>query len=62
MWQFGSSIIDRVRTDTRGAAMTEYSILLGTVALGSALAFITVGVAVARDFAIVRNFVLVPFP
>jgi Flp pilus assembly pilin Flp len=62
MWQFGSSIIDRVRRDTKGAAMTEYSILLGTVALGSALAFISVGVAIVRDFAVVRSFVLVPFP
>jgi hypothetical protein len=34
--------------------MTEYSILLGTVALGSAVSFISVGV--------VRSFLLVPFP
>jgi Flp pilus assembly pilin Flp len=62
MWWFGSSIIDRVRSDTRGSAMTEYTILLGTVALGSALSFITIGVALVRDFALVRNLILLPFP
>jgi hypothetical protein len=42
--------------------MTEYSILLGTVALGSAVSFISVGVALFNNFAMVRSFLLVPFP
>jgi len=42
--------------------MTEYTILLGTVGLGSAVAFIAVGAALVRNFAVVRNLVLAPFP
>lgn len=42
--------------------MTEYTILLGTVALGSAVAFIALGVAIVQNFAVVRDLVLNPFP
>jgi Flp pilus assembly pilin Flp len=48
--------------DSSGAAATEYIVLVGTVALGSAVAFIAVGVALVRDFTVVRNLLLGQFP
>jgi hypothetical protein len=48
--------------DTRGIVMLEYSILMGTVAIGSAIAFITVGVAFVRNFDLVRGVLLCVFP
>jgi len=48
--------------DTRGVVATEYIILIGTVGLGSAVAFIAVGLAFVRNFALVRYHVLVPYP
>jgi Flp pilus assembly pilin Flp len=52
----------RLLDDSSGAAATEYIILVGTVALGSAVAFIAVGVALVRDFTLVRNLLLGQFP
>jgi Flp pilus assembly pilin Flp len=48
--------------DTRGLVMLEYSILIGTVALGSAIAFITVGVAIVNNFDLVRAMLVCAFP
>jgi Flp pilus assembly pilin Flp len=48
--------------DTRGTVMLEYSILMGTVALGSAAAFISVGVAFVNNFDLVRSLLLCVFP
>ena len=62
MWVRTASFIARLHRDGRGSAMTEYTILLGTVALASAGSFIAVGVALYRSFAVVRNLFLVPFP
>jgi hypothetical protein len=59
MWR---RCIGRLRVDSRGVAATEYIILIGTVGLGSAVAFISVGVAFVRNFASVRELLLVPFP
>jgi len=56
------AMMKKLRSDSRGAAAIEYSILLGTVGLGSAVAFIAVGVAFLRNFALVRNLLLLPFP
>jgi Flp pilus assembly pilin Flp len=52
----------RVATDERGAVMAEYVVLIGTVALGSAAAFLTIGVALVNSFGFVRNLLLIPFP
>jgi Flp pilus assembly pilin Flp len=62
MWVRIGSFIARLRRDSRGVATTEYTILLGTVALGSAVSFIAVGIAIVHSFAEVRELVLVPFP
>lgn len=48
--------------DTRGTVMLEYSILMGTVALGSAIAFITLGVAFVNNFDLVRGLLLTLYP
>jgi hypothetical protein len=49
-------------SDTRGIVMLEYSIVMGTVAIGSAIAFITVGVAFVNNFDLVRAVLLCIFP
>lgn len=46
----------------RGAVMVEYSVLIGTVALGASLALVGLGVAFVRSFEFVRGFILYPFP
>ena len=51
-----------LRRDTRGAVMLEYAIIIGTIALGSAAAFITVGVAIVKNFDLVRAMLLCVFP
>jgi hypothetical protein len=49
-------------TDTRGAIMAEYVVLIGTVGIGSAAAFIYVGIAFVNSFNFVRGMLLTPFP
>jgi hypothetical protein len=48
--------------DTRGTVMLEYSILMGTVAIGSAIAFISLGVAFVNNFDLVRGLLLAIIP
>lgn len=48
--------------DTRGAVMTEYTVLLGTVALVSAGALVALGAALVNRFEFERVFILFPFP
>lgn len=55
-------LLARLLDDSSGAAATEYIVLVGTVAIGSAIAFISVGVALVRDFTLVRNLLLGQFP
>jgi hypothetical protein len=59
MWR---RVVNHLRAETGGVAATEYIILVGTVGLGSATAFIALGVAFVRNFALVRYHVLAPFP
>jgi Flp pilus assembly pilin Flp len=47
---------------SRGAAMTEYTVLIGLVALVSMAAFIGLGVALATSFESRRELILYPFP
>jgi Flp pilus assembly pilin Flp len=42
--------------------MVEYTVLVGTVALGGALGLVLVGAAVARNFEFVRGMLLCPIP
>ncbi|HVH42026.1 MAG TPA: hypothetical protein VM925_06770 [Labilithrix sp.] len=46
----------------RGAASVEYTVLIGTVALGAAAALVGLGVALLDSFELVRRFVLYPYP
>jgi Flp pilus assembly pilin Flp len=46
----------------RGAAMAEYTILVGVVAILSIGAFIGLGIALIDSFEARRNLVLYPFP
>lgn len=51
-----------LRRTTRGAAMTEYTVLIGTVALGASVALVSLGVAFVNSFESVRGLILYPFP
>jgi len=46
----------------RGAATVEYAVLLGTVGIGAAVAFLGLAVALVDNFDFVRRFVLYPYP
>ena len=46
----------------RGAVMTEYSVLVGSIALGASVALVGLGVALVNSFEHVRGFILYPFP
>ena len=52
----------RCLRDTRGAAMTEYTVLVGTVALVSLGALVTLGVAMVNRLEFDRAFLLSPLP
>jgi hypothetical protein len=58
----GSNSRPSLWSDTRGVVMLEYTILMGTVALGSAIAFISLGVAFVNNFDLVRGLILCLFP
>jgi Flp pilus assembly pilin Flp len=64
MTRFGEAktATSRLFRDTRGAEMVEYIVLIGTVAITSSIAMVGLGVAVYRNFAFVRNMLLLPFP
>jgi Flp pilus assembly pilin Flp len=57
-----SNSLSSLWSDTRGTVMLEYTILMGTVAIGSAIAFISVGVAFVNNFDLVRGLILCLFP
>ena len=52
----------RKMRSVRGAALTEYTVLVGTVALASLAALISLGVALVNALAFDRTFLLSPFP
>lgn len=49
-------------TDTRGAVLLEYSILVGTVALACSVGLLVVGIAVLNSFGFVRELLLSAIP
>lgn len=51
-----------IENDQRGAIQLEYTILIGLVGLGSAAAFVLLGVALVDSFGFVRSMLLTPFP
>jgi hypothetical protein len=48
--------------DTRGAATTEYIVLVSAVGLGSAVAVLWIGYALVSSFQFIRYLLLFPFP
>lgn len=48
--------------DTRGAVMTEYVVLLGTVSLTIAVAIAALGPPLVRSYENTRDVLLLPFP
>jgi Flp pilus assembly pilin Flp len=50
------------RRGARGAAMTEYTVLLGVVAIASLGAFVGLGVALVDSFEARRDLLLYPSP
>jgi Flp pilus assembly pilin Flp len=57
-----TSALDRLLFDARGAALLEYSILVGTVALACAVGLLVVGIAVLNSFGFVRELLLSAIP
>lgn len=54
--------LSELRTDTRGALMVEYSVLIGAVAIAGSLGLVVVGLALVRSFDFVRGLLLCPIP
>jgi Flp pilus assembly pilin Flp len=52
----------RLLRDTRGAVMTEYIVLLGTVSLTVSVAIAALGAPLVRSFENTRDVLLLPFP
>ncbi len=54
--------IAKLRSDTRGAVLVEYAVLIGGVAIGGSLGLILVGTEVAKSLDFVRSMILCPIP
>jgi Flp pilus assembly pilin Flp len=54
--------IGKLRSDTRGAVLVEYAVLIGGIAIGGALGLILVGTEVAKSLDFVRSMILCPIP
>jgi Flp pilus assembly pilin Flp len=54
--------IAKLRSDTRGAVLVEYAVLIGGIAIGGALGLILVGTEVAKSLDFVRSMILCPIP
>ena len=52
----------RIRSRARGAAMTEYAVVVGVVALACVTSFVGLGVSVVRSFEATRDLLLFPSP
>ena len=52
----------RILRDERGAVMSEYVVLLGTVSLTVAAAIAALGVPLVRGFETTRDLLLLPVP
>jgi len=51
-----------LESDSRGAVLLEYSILVGTVALACSIGLLIVGIAVLNSFGFVRELLLSAIP
>ncbi len=54
--------IRELTPDDRGAVMTEYVVILGTVSIGLAVAVFGLGPAIVDGYARARGIVLMPYP
>ena len=57
-----ASPLARLVTDTRGALMVEYSVLIGAIAIAASFGLVLVGTALVRSFDFVRGMLLCPIP
>jgi Flp pilus assembly pilin Flp len=57
-----SSSTSELLRDTRGAVMSEYVVLIGTVSLTVAVAIAALGPPLVRGFEDTRDTLLLPFP
>ena len=57
----GPRALARLR-QARGAAMTEYTILIGVVGVLTISAFVSLGIALVVSFEARRDLILYPFP
>jgi len=54
--------LKQLLTDQRGAVLTEYVVVVGTVGLATLPALLYCGWALVGNFSFVRNYLLYPFP
>lgn len=54
--------IRRLGADTRGAAMTEYLLLIGAVGILAVAAFVAAGATIVASYGRVRDTLAAPFP
>lgn len=57
-----SKTFEKLRSDTRGAVLVEYAVVVGGIALGGSLGLILVGAEVAKSLDFVRSMILCPIP
>jgi Flp pilus assembly pilin Flp len=58
----GLSRAKSLYSDTRGAVLVEYAVLVGAVAIAGSIALVTVGLALVHSFDFVRGVLLCPIP
>jgi Flp pilus assembly pilin Flp len=54
--------LEKLTHDTRGAAMTEYVVLVGAVGLAVVVALVTAGPSLVKDFQRSRQMLVAPSP
>jgi Flp pilus assembly pilin Flp len=57
-----SKTFAKLRSDTRGAVLVEYAVVVGGIALAGSLGLILVGAEVAKSLDFVRSMILCPIP
>jgi Flp pilus assembly pilin Flp len=57
-----SKTFAKLGSDTRGAVLVEYAVVVGGIALAGSLGLILVGAEVAKSLDFVRSMILCPIP
>ncbi len=55
-------MVDAGSIGTRGSAMTEYIVILGTVSIGLAISIVALGPTVVHGYNRARGMILMPYP